>query len=412
MYITLPYRLLILVTSLVIYFLMQTNVHAAPLPVDPFFVSATNTAGITGSPTTITANITNSGGLEPIVIDIEIYDSNGTQVKQQHITQTINQNETFPFSMTWTPGQSGDYTVSVGLFSENWSKLYQWKNKVLAFTVTGESGTPMPFSLSFVSASANPEIIRATEETVIQVTVKNTGGAGTGTVDFELTNDGVKKSQEAYEGESFSAGESKTYTFSFIPSPEQMGDFTLNVGLFSANWDTLYQWKNAVVSLRVSLEAAQQLISIYDETIGYKWKNWSWDTAINFSALTPSPIDGIYSARVAFETPWAGLYFHRDPKSTEGKTNIGFFISGGDVAGQQLKITSYDAQNKAVKTVPLANYLPEKALVNGWRGVEVPLTDLGIFNTEFTGISFQGATGKIEQPFYIDALRLQDETSQ
>ena len=71
-------------------------------------------------------------------------------------------------------------------------------------------------------------------------------------------------------------------------------------------------------------------ISIYGDSLGAGWENWSWDSTVNMAASSPVH-GGNKSIAVTYNAGWAGLYLHAasaiDLSSYE---RITFWIHGGN----------------------------------------------------------------------------------
>ncbi len=90
----------------------------------------------TGQSTNVSINVKNNGGaVSNSNVDIEIY--KGSERVFQYVIngQSINNNETKSYSVNWTPGQSGEHTVKVGIFKNDWTQTYGWIDPVSTIQV-------------------------------------------------------------------------------------------------------------------------------------------------------------------------------------------------------------------------------------------------------------------------------------
>jgi len=95
-----------------------------------------------GATATVNTNVRNTSGITAtnIIILCEINTADGsTNITSQYIsgqTFTAGQNRAFAFAFT-IPGNlaPGTYTIDIGVFNGDWSKLYKWGFMVSSFTV-------------------------------------------------------------------------------------------------------------------------------------------------------------------------------------------------------------------------------------------------------------------------------------
>ncbi|GEM_PF-3240795 len=110
-------------------------------------VSATPQAPQLHEPVAIHAAVKSFGGDEDVnnaIVDIEIYNREGTKVFQQFFTgQSFHLVETKNYTVNWTPQAEGDYRVKLGVFRENWASLYFWKDASVFFSIR-EGSDPLP----------------------------------------------------------------------------------------------------------------------------------------------------------------------------------------------------------------------------------------------------------------------------
>lgn len=104
------------------------------------------------------------------------------------------------------------------------------------------SGTPA-FTSTGSTTPASPKVNQAV---TVNVSLTNSGQAASGLiVDLEVYNSsGTRVLQKFFESQSFTAGQSKSYTASFTPSAT--GTYSLKVGVFNSNWSVNYYWKDQV----------------------------------------------------------------------------------------------------------------------------------------------------------------------
>jgi hypothetical protein len=108
-------------------------------------ISATPSAPARGSSVQFRATLTESCATTGL-IDFEVYNASGTRtwVSWKDNQQLTGQQQTF--SATWaipTNLATGTYTLKIGVFSPNWTKLYSWNNAALKLSVQG-TATPSP----------------------------------------------------------------------------------------------------------------------------------------------------------------------------------------------------------------------------------------------------------------------------
>lgn len=101
-----------------------------------------------GTAITITANVQGvSGTLSNGIVDIEVYDSSNRRVMQNFREgQSFSAGASQSYSASWTPGATGTYRVTVGVFSGDWSKNYYWNNDAFDITVGAGATAPPPTS--------------------------------------------------------------------------------------------------------------------------------------------------------------------------------------------------------------------------------------------------------------------------
>jgi hypothetical protein len=246
--------------------------------------SATPSPALPGSTVSITSSVT-SNKAATVLVDLEVYDSAFTKVFQQVLdNQSFSAGQTRTFASNWQvppAAKVGTYTVMIGVFSPGWSALYSWNgaagNVVVSLAATPRptsTSTPRPTSTSTPRATNTP-VSRATATpaqpsysstgsvmpssvsrggtTSIAASVISSTSAGA-LVDVEVYSAaGVKVFQQYWDGQSFTAGQSRTFTTSWsVPGSLAPGDYTLVVAVFSPGWGTLYNWHAPAAVLKVA----------------------------------------------------------------------------------------------------------------------------------------------------------------
>lgn len=152
----------------------------------------------------------------------------------------------------------------------------------------------------------------------------------------------------------------------------------------------------------VSLETATQTsppplqvdgLGLFDDGFVNGWQNWSWASVSTNTAVTNS---GAASLAVT-SGPTQALYFHHSAFSSQGYSDFIFYINGGPVGGQSLKVQALlsDAAQPAVMLQPL--------VANTWTKVVIPLANLGAANKpDLTGIWIQETAGMTQPVYYVD----------
>jgi hypothetical protein len=150
--------------------------------------------------------------------------------------------------------------------------------------------------------------------------------------------------------------------------------------------------------LRDTAAAADDL-SVYDEGLRNGWENWSW-ASVDF-ASTALAHSGSASVAVTADA-WTAVWFRHAPFDTTDYGNVTFWINGGPVGGQRLRVAATLAdsgQSIGFDIPPLAPAM--------WQQITIPLSALGaVAATNFTGFWIQEFTGTAQPPFYVDDVAM------
>ena len=102
------------------------------------------------------------------------------------------------------------------------------------------------------TATASPASVAVNSPVTITETAKDTGSATSGAlIDCEVYNSsGTMVFQNYTTGQTFSAGQSQQYTYTWTPTTA--GTYTVHVGVFSANWASNYVYNSNAASVTVT----------------------------------------------------------------------------------------------------------------------------------------------------------------
>ncbi|HET7630347.1 MAG TPA: hypothetical protein VFK03_03150, partial [Candidatus Saccharimonadales bacterium] len=112
---------------------------------------------------------------------------------------------------------------------------------------------PPPASGQFsATAAASPSNLSTGQGTTITASVTDNGNSASNlVVDIEAFNQsGQKVFQKFFGGESFSNGQTKTYSAGWTPNAS--GAYRVTVGVFAGDWSSNYYWNNTAASISVS----------------------------------------------------------------------------------------------------------------------------------------------------------------
>jgi hypothetical protein len=103
------------------------------------------------------------------------------------------------------------------------------------------------------SASASPQGVARGTSVAMTVSVNSTTATNT-LIDLEVYDGaGVKVFQQWWDGQSFAAGQTRTYSTTWsVPGSARTGTYTLKIGVFAPGWGTLYHWNNNAATFSVT----------------------------------------------------------------------------------------------------------------------------------------------------------------
>jgi hypothetical protein len=232
------------------------EVAATPIAPPTFTSSASASPNpvAQGSPTTITAAITDSTGtLANGIVQILVSDSGGNTVASQNFTgQNFTTGQKQDYTLVFTPGASGTFTVRLGVFSSTW-QMWHWNNAAASITVNS--------SLTFnSSATASPASAPRGTGTSITATVTDTGTASLSNANVEVqvfNSSGSAVSTNVWSGQNFTGGQSHQYAYTWnVPSTQATGTYTVMIGVFDASWSTNYYWNSNGAIITVTTGSA------------------------------------------------------------------------------------------------------------------------------------------------------------
>lgn len=212
-----------------------------------------------GDALTITADVMSEWSRSALV-DVEVYGPDGKKLHQQAWDdQSFSAGKSRAFSTTWNAPASaaeGVYTVKIGVFATGWDSLQHWNNSAATFEVAIPAST-LDGAYSEggweTIASVSPASAVPGESVTVSASVYPAATASA-LIDVEVHGpSGKKVFQKAFDNQSFTAGQVRTYDVSWnVPSDAATGTYVVKVGVFDAGWGTLRHWNNAASSLEVS----------------------------------------------------------------------------------------------------------------------------------------------------------------
>jgi len=141
-------------------------------------------------------------------------------------------------------------------------------------------------------------------------------------------------------------------------------------------------------------------MSLYDDAFVNGWQNWSWATV---NPASTAVVNTGAASIAATENAFTAISFHHTAFSTQGFSNLTFWINGGPIGGQSVRIVALYGNNQqgSYKLPPL-----EK---DTWTKIVIPLATLGIDNKpDLNGFWFQESAGVNQPTFYVDDVFLEN----
>jgi hypothetical protein len=122
---------------------------STPPATPTFTVQASHGSSVSiGSPVAFQVTVTANAAAQSMLVDVELYSDKGEKVMQKfYENQAFSAQEQKKYDVTWTPGNSGTYSLKVGVFSGGWTTNYLWNNAadtVVVPVTSGGGSTPPP----------------------------------------------------------------------------------------------------------------------------------------------------------------------------------------------------------------------------------------------------------------------------
>lgn len=214
----------------------------APAPAPSFSTSVSVKDTMAGSATTFSTRVEASRDVSNALIDTELYDASNTKIGQWFQVKNLTAYTPVVVENSGVLPPVGVYSLRVGIFSSDWSNMYEWN---------ANAGSITTWSNDFVPpATPVPPVTPQVTSSVIYYTVD-----GVQTLkDIVSTN----LSNALYDIEVYDAAGTRVfqgvtpYTNTVFPlngNPLTSGTYTFKVGVFSADWSHLYDWNDAAGSV-------------------------------------------------------------------------------------------------------------------------------------------------------------------
>lgn len=169
---------------------------------------------------------------------------------------------------------------------------------------------------------------------------------------------------------------------------------------FTGNSQPTYYVDDVVITGSVPVIPPPPLVgmAIYQDALVNGWDNWSW-ASVNTGNTTP--VNSGTSSIAVTSGPYTALRVHHSPMSTEPYTSLTFWVNGGSVGGQVLRLQALLSYN----ALPGVTIGPLPA--NTWQKITIPLSDLGVANQpDLTDFWLQEPQGLTLPTYYVDDMRL------
>ncbi|HXI83616.1 MAG TPA: alpha-L-arabinofuranosidase [Verrucomicrobiae bacterium] len=143
---------------------------------------------------------------------------------------------------------------------------------------------------------------------------------------------------------------------------------------------------------------AQTDQSVYGDSLGTGWQNWSWAT-VNLN--NHSPVHAGANSISVTAAAYQALYLHHDALDSSAYSNLTFWIHGGPTGGQQLQVQALlnGVAQPAVALAPLPS--------NTWQHITLSLASLGVTNKpNMDGFWIQDTSGTNKPTFYVDDITM------
>ena len=202
----------------------------------------TVTSSATETPTGLSAQLSSTFGFARALADIELWDT----AKRDQIVLPLNLPAGEPVTLSWDTitAPPGTYTVKIGIFADDWSKLHSWNDN--AGTITVQTSTAPVFSVQVTpdrTAYSPGQSMMVTSSVTVNQNLPDL------LLDTELWGPAGKIRQwlMLFHG-------TPGATFNLITggtAPPTPGIYTLKTGIFSDDWSHLYAWNDSAGSLTV-----------------------------------------------------------------------------------------------------------------------------------------------------------------
>jgi len=139
-------------------------------------------------------------------------------------------------------------------------------------------------------------------------------------------------------------------------------------------------------------------MTVYDDVTRNEWRAWGWAKEIKYD--NAAPVHGGTASISVKPAAWEAIFLHHDAFDGSAFRVIDFWIHGGNVGGQKLKLQANVNGQPSGTAFELE---PLKA--NEWKHITISLADLGAANeTQMTGFWIQNRTGDAAPVFYLDDI--------
>lgn len=150
---------------------------------------------------------------------------------------------------------------------------------------------------------------------------------------------------------------------------------------------------------------AQSNQKIYVNGLYNGWQNSS-SCSVSFNSKDYIHSGDTQSIAFAYSSASQSFYLTHAAFSTSPYANLTFWINGGKASGQQISVVGF-ANTVAQPPVSLNSYCSNGSIAAGtWSQVTIPLSALGVANTNMTGFQLKNAAGKAQPTVYVDDIYL------